>query len=110
MLGVPSRGAPYRTDRTGRTIPYLGLINQSTREGAIQLAPGQGSQSRRPAGYEGPNPTTLVVAQAYVSATARVDYVYRILFPPVVRGRLPPPTRGLAEWHPDGCAYLYLFR
>ena len=25
--------------------------------------------------------------------------------PPVVRGLLPPPTRGLAEWHPVGCFF-----
>ena len=26
-------------------------------------------------------------------------------FPLVVRGRLPPPTQGLAEWHPAGCFF-----
>ncbi len=27
-------------------------------------------------------------------------------FPPVVRGRMPPPTRGLSEWHPVGSSDL----
>ena len=39
-----------------------------------------------------PNPTTLVVAQAHPSATARVDYICRILFPAGLRAS--PLTRG----------------
>ena len=50
-------------------------------------------------------PRPLRSHKTHPSATARVDDIYRALFPPVVRGRLPPPTRGLAEWHPVGCGW-----
>ena len=47
--------------------------------------------------------STLVVALGWACATTRVVEVRVPRFPPVVRGRLPPPTRGLDEWHPVGC-------
>ena len=59
-------------------------------------------------GFSGtPNPTTLVVAQAYVGATTRVDDVYRAFFPGWSSGFA--LDQGLAEWHPFGCFYGYLF-
>ena len=40
------------------------------------------------------NHTTLVVALGWVGATTRVDWPYRKISPPVVRGLPSPPTGG----------------
>ena len=47
-------------------------------------------------------PSTLVVALGRLCDHKSRMIVYTP-FPPVVRGRLPPSTRGLSEWHPRGC-------
>ena len=47
--------------------------------------------------------STLVVAQAHVSATARVDYHIADSFPAGRSGRSRPSDQGLAECHPVGC-------
>ena len=54
-------------------------VGESTREGATQIAPSRGSQSRRLGGTGAPNPTTLVVALVSACATARVEY-YTVAF------------------------------
>ena len=79
---------------------------------AIQLAPGRGSQSRRPAGYEAPHISRPLWSHLHRLVRPQGSIIILpIRFPLVVRGRLPPPTRGLAEWHPVGCGggtYLLL--
>ena len=88
-----------------------GTSYESTRQGAIQLAPGRGQRPKTSGQREAPTPTTLVVALTHPSATTRVDYYITDSFPASRSGHSRPSDWGLAEWHPHGCSPIgYHFR
>ena len=89
------RRVPYRTSRTSRT-PW------STRQGAIQLAPGRRGQT--PPNDQREKGTVYVIDPCGRTSLCRCDRKGRGM-----RGTRNPPVigstsldRGLAEWHPSG--------
>ena len=123
FLGQVGGGGTY-LGRVGR-VGQVGQVGRrdSASEGCHSASPRSRLAEPKTGGLRGtPYLSTLVVAQAHVSATARVDYYIADSFPAGLRGRLPPPTRGpgwssgfaldqgLAEWHPFGCSRGCLWR
>ena len=123
FLGQVGGGGTY-LGRVGR-VGQVGQVGRrdSASEGCHSASPRSRLAEPKTGGLRGtPYFSTLVVAQAHVSATARVDYYIADSFPAGLRGRLPPPTRGpgwssgfaldqgLAEWHPFGCSRGCLWR